>query len=155
MDDLLDDHIIPKEKSDYPPVNKALRFINYVVDYTCLIIPLTTILLDFINRIPGNNYMISNDNFLVNYFIIAITITIYYTYSEYYFNGKTFGKILTGTRVVTLENQPINFNTALKRSISRIIPFEALSFIGDMPTGWHDQWTNTKVIKDKGWKEEL
>lgn len=32
-----------------------------------------------------------------------------------------------------------------KRTLSRLIPFDALSFFGE--NGWHDSWSDTRVVK--------
>ncbi len=37
------------------------------------------------------------------------------------------------------------------RSVSRVVPFEALSCLGDL--GWHDTWSKTFVIRKKDLKE--
>lgn len=43
--------------------------------------------------------------------------------------GRSIGKFITGTKVVTLEGEIPTANVFLKRSFCRIIPFEAFSFL--------------------------
>jgi len=43
-------------------------------------------------------------------------------------------------------NKP-SFGLILGRSLSRIIPFDALSFLGANAIGWHDTISKTRVIK--------
>jgi len=101
----------------------------------------------------GGDVMIEEDGTaLADYFIGALSMVFYYTITEYYLKGKTIAKFVTKTRAVTLEDQRMDFNTTFRRSLSRIVPFEAFSFLGDMPIGWHDRWTNTKVIMDINWE---
>ena len=77
-----------------------------------------------------------------------VLLTTYYTICEFYFKGKTLGKLITKTRAVTVENQYMTFRQTLIRSLCRLIPFEALSFLGGDNNGWHDSMSKTKVIMD-------
>ena len=63
-------------------------------------------------------------------------------------NGKTLGKLITKTKVVTEAGEPISYGKAFIRTLIRFVPFEFLSgFSGT--TMWHDQWTKTMLVKDK------
>ncbi|CAN0592803.1 unnamed protein product, partial [Laminaria digitata] len=35
----------------------------------------------------------------------------------------------------------------LGRTAARFVPFEAFSFLGGDATGWHDRWSNTRVVR--------
>jgi len=89
---------------------------------------------------------------LADVIISLFLYAIFYIAQESLLNGKTLGKYLTGTRAVNEDNTEMNLETIVKRSFSRIVPFEPFSFLGSTPTGWHDRWTNTKVIVDKNWR---
>lgn len=67
--------------------------------------------------------------------------------------GKTIGKLLTMTKVIYVPTGATpDFATCLGRSISRLIPFDALSyFFSFKPAGWHDRTSNTRVIRDKNY----
>ncbi len=71
---------------------------------------------------------------------------IYYFVSEGLF-GRTLGKLITGSVVVTSSVERPTWKAILYRSLSRLVPFEAFSFFGDI--GWHDKWSNTYVVKKK------
>lgn len=73
---------------------------------------------------------------------------IYYVGFEAAF-GRTPGKLLTGTRVVTLTGEPPSFGQCLGRAFARCVPFEPLSFLGGDGVGWHDKWTDTRVIRTR------
>lgn len=88
------------------------------------------------------------DNWLVDILFSAIILSIYYIVIESKTGGKSIGKLVTNTRVVTLDNQTPDFDTIVKRSLCRNIPFDGLSFIGEHSTGWHDSLSNTKVIQE-------
>jgi len=70
----------------------------------------------------------------------------YYSLFEFYF-GKTPGKFLTGTIVVTEDGNRPTFKTLLIRSICRLIPLDPLSFL--FSSGWHDQISRTIVINGR------
>jgi uncharacterized RDD family membrane protein YckC len=89
---------------------------------------------------------------LADIIISLLLYAIFYIILEFSLKGKTLGKYITGTRAVNEDNTTMNLETVVKRSLSRIVPFEPFSFLGSTPKGWHDRWTHTKVIVDKDWK---
>ena len=73
----------------------------------------------------------------------------YYTAFES-LGGRTLGKLVTGTRVVSETGGPASFLQILGRSFARQIPFEALSFLSAervAPVGWHDSLSRTRVVR--------
>jgi len=87
---------------------------------------------------------------------ILITTCIYLLYlflMEYLTKGRTIGKYITGTKVISIDGSNPTFKEYLIRTISRIVPFEAFSFFGN--AGWHDDWSNTRVITIKNYKAEI
>ena len=79
----------------------------------------------------------------------VISTTMFYSILEYLLKGKTIGKFVTNTRAVTTENEVLDFKSVLIRSICRRIPFDSFSFLGDIPRGWHDKLSDTKVVFEK------
>ena len=65
------------------------------------------------------------------------------------FRGKTLGKVITGTRAVNEDGSRISFLTGFLRGLSRAVPFDAFSALGQPPYPWHDRWTNTYVINER------
>jgi uncharacterized RDD family membrane protein YckC len=63
--------------------------------------------------------------------------------------GRTPGKFLTGTRVVSANGDRASTGQIFGRTLARFVPFEPLSFLfgGNPPNGWHDKWSNTRVVK--------
>lgn len=60
---------------------------------------------------------------------------------------RTLAKLLTGTIVVTKSGTRPSFGQVLGRSLARLIPFEALTFLFDEhPVGWHDSLSKTRVV---------
>jgi uncharacterized RDD family membrane protein YckC len=64
--------------------------------------------------------------------------------------GKTLAKFVTGTRVVSATGGPPTFRQIVGRTFSRMIPFEALTYLrGRNPVGLHDSLSNTRVVMDR------
>ncbi|MBR9915210.1 MAG: RDD family protein [Algicola sp.] len=71
---------------------------------------------------------------------------LYYFLMERY-TFRTLGKYATNTMVVTIEGDTPTNKHILYRSLSRLIPFDALSFLGTNGKGWHDSIAKTYVVK--------
>lgn len=86
-------------------------------------------------------------SYLIMYMIGAFMYTVYYTFCEKVFHGRTLGKLITGTKALRADGQALTFKDALLRSLSRVVPFETLSALWGEP--WHDTWTKTIVVKTR------
>lgn len=155
-DNILDD-ICNKLPHKDDLAERHLRFWNFVVDSFVILVFVAILVLGFfflgINFPPYYSDMTTLSTRMWDYIIMATGSIIYYTTSEFFFNGKTLGKLLTKTRAVTLDNHPMNFATTLKRSLFRVVPFEVYSFLDNIPYGWHDKWSDTKVVSDKSFEK--
>jgi len=60
--------------------------------------------------------------------------------------GVTLAKLITGTRVRTETGGAPTARQILGRSLARLVPFEPFSFLGGDPVGWHDTWSDTRVL---------
>lgn len=69
----------------------------------------------------------------------------YYLIMELTFQ-RTLGKLATGTQVVTVDGGVPSFGQILGRSFARLIPFDALTFLGNPSVGWHDKLSGTRVV---------
>ena len=136
--------VIEHEQQVYPVATSGWRFMNLVVDYAGQ--AGLTFLVVFSIYISGLGYWYETlnvgEDFLLN---IGIFVS-YYAFQEALW-GRTLGKLITRTRVVTEHDQPITWKHAMLRSLVRLVPFEAFSFLSSsQPRGWHDRWTGTKVV---------
>ena len=59
--------------------------------------------------------------------------------------GRTLGKLVTRTRVVSADHKDLSFGRIFVRTASRFVPFEAFSAFGDGQM-WHDSWSRTRVM---------
>ena len=120
-----------------PKIKKASAFSQWKIFF----------IRDFKARLSNRQYMLIN---LLEAPLLALILgwfnyLIYYTFCELAFKGYTLGKLITGTKAIRNDGQPLMFKDTLLRSLSRMVPFEVFSGFGDKP--WHDSWTNTTVVK--------
>jgi len=118
--------------------SKTQRFLNRVVDNISIVVFMVFLL--FLLGAIGSNAL----NFVHPVIFILVAYFSFYIFFELVFQ-QTPGKMLTKTKVVTHKGQEPNFGDILLRTVSRFIPFDLLSFLGDGP-GWHDTVSNTRVI---------
>jgi uncharacterized RDD family membrane protein YckC len=81
-----------------------------------------------------------------------LILVVYGTYMfmvEALFKGKSLGKLITGTRVLRQDGNPITVRDAQLRGLCRMIPFHPFSALGMPCYPWHDRWTKTFVIDEK------
>jgi uncharacterized RDD family membrane protein YckC len=72
-------------------------------------------------------------------------MVLYYLPSETLF-GRTLGKLVTRTRVVSQSGGPPDFPQVLRRTLIRLVPFEPFSFLRARSVGLHDRWSETRVV---------
>jgi uncharacterized RDD family membrane protein YckC len=79
------------------------------------------------------------------YTISIPSILIYYFLLEGIFNTSA-GKCATNTIVVDADGNKASVGRRIGRSFCRLIPFDAISFLGGGARGWHDTITGTYVV---------
>lgn len=129
------------------------RFFNSILDgmFSAIFIYLSAYifgyLLGFLGIVTENTKIDSSIDTILSYMLWVL----YYIVFEGIL-GRTIAKYITGTRVVTEEGEKPNFNQIIKRSLSRLVPFEVFSFSGKFPVGWHDRWSKTRVVRNNIYK---
>jgi uncharacterized RDD family membrane protein YckC len=124
--------------------SKWTRFGNHLLDTiisTLLIFALTTgliFLFDVIGYYEGVHWF-ENISTLVDYIITYSISLIYFIVLEFYF-AKSIAKFITRTTVVLESGEKPASRDIIIRSFSRIVPFDALSFLGEDSFGWHHKW---------------
>ncbi|MFO0912088.1 MAG: RDD family protein [Pirellulales bacterium] len=124
--------------------SQGARFVNVVVDYTAqfvigMMVGIVVTVIggqagaDWLDRTPG--LFIGIPIMLGYYFLFEVT------------TSRTLGKLLTGTRVVDEYGHVPTTGQIAGRTLCRLIPFEAFSFLGKPTRGWHDSIPNTYVVK--------
>ena len=150
--DIFDNH------AEYVEASVGARFLNFLIDNLLMrfvlsyatsylvVLILASIAPDFIDKLTYS------DGFNWTLFFFALIVghvnyILYYTVCETAFKGYTLGKLITGTRAIREDNQPLTFRDALLRSLTRLVPTEPFSAFNGNP--WHDTWTKTRVIKSR------
>ncbi len=137
---VLDQQITKTETYEYASTGK--RFANFIIDRIVIFILIFICGIIYAIAFPGEEEMGTLTSYLIGYSVLVL----YYTILESS-TGKTVGKMITGTRVLNDDNSSPSTGTILKRTLCRIIPFEAFSFLGGN-NGWHDTLTYTQVVND-------
>ncbi len=134
--------LAPEAAGDHPLAGKGRRFFTFVIDYVgCYLAAiLVGIALAIAGAAEATQAMNKAEEFLLGIVIVAA----YYLFFEGLW-GRTPGKFVTGTRVTDLQGRPAKFGDILKRTLARMVPFEALTFFGK--TGFHDKASRTQVVR--------
>ncbi|MEZ0129411.1 RDD family protein [Flavobacterium sp. LBUM151] len=139
--------------------SKGSRILNYILDiiFTMLLIFVLAFVLAILAGIfqwNGILLWLSDMSDLSGQVVFLGVAIFYYTITEA-FLGRSLAKFITGTTVVDENGQKPDFGTILKRSLCRLIPFDALSFLGNSGRGWHDSISDTYVVNKKDLAENL
>lgn len=140
--------------------SKGIRFANFIIDriviyvifflfgaFSLLVYEIFNI--DFFLNITDK---MASANRLEDILITTAVYLLYIFLIEYFTKGRTVGKYITGTKVMSLDGSNPTFQEYLIRTVSRVVPFDALSFFGE--NGWHDTWSDTRVVNIKNYKAE-
>ena len=140
---------------------KILRFVNFIIDYfisIIIVIMLYSLAIMLYSLVTGTDYVVNADKLAeINKYIDRIITAILYAFviylTEFLTKGRSLWKLITGTMVVKDDGSLPTSEDFLKRNFSRIVPFDAFSFLGSR--GWHDSWSDTKVVKRKSYLEAI
>jgi len=132
------------------PVGRWLRLANFVIDYVVMIVlvGLLYFLIGFVVGEEGAVRLESIFDSIPDLVFGAGMFLIYYLPLET-LTGRTVGKLVTGTKIVTEEGTKPSFKRVIGRTLSRLVPFEPLSFFGKERRGWHDTWPGIYVVKNR------
>lgn len=130
----------------YTDATKSVRFANVIIDGVVV-----SIVYSILGRILVPNYGSSDPEVMMAALPMTALVNVV-VYFAYYIGmevsgGKTVGKYVTGTQVMTEDGELPSAGTVVIRTLCRIIPFEAFSFFGSTPRGWHDKLSKTRVVK--------
>jgi len=126
------------------PVSRWLRFATFFIDYIAVyaygyvvgfgaVLAFGTAGMRAIQSVPQ--------------FVLAVLLMFtYYVFFEGIW-GRTPGKFVCGTVVVTQGGTKPTLGRIALRTVCRFIPFEPFSFFGER--GWHDEISNTYVVSTR------
>ncbi|MCT4623825.1 MAG: RDD family protein [Schleiferiaceae bacterium] len=144
MENIALDNELYQKELNLVHASKGKRFANYLIDGVSayLLLELVIFVLESLNLYFFGRY------YLLDYLFNSFIIALYYIICESSMKGKTIGKFITKTRAVSSNGLYMDMSDIVKRSFSRVVPFEQFSFLGSEPTGWHDRWSNSMVIDE-------
>ncbi len=133
----------------------SLRCSAFLLDYILtLLLPAVTLVLAVYLKRRWMAPAAANAVVIFGYF--ATAAVIYFNYVYFYMRrGQSFGKSFIGIRVLRIDGEPIDYQTAVLRHIVGY-PLAALVFgLGIIwmfwdgrRQGWHDKLAKTVVVKD-------
>jgi uncharacterized RDD family membrane protein YckC len=131
------------DAGEYVEATKGQRLANLALDYLGFM--LLAFVLGIVLALVGRADLF--DGPAGNLFGLMIVAGYYLAFEGAF--GRTPAKFLTGTKVVDVSGGRARFSQILGRTFSRLVPFEAFSFLGS-GHGWHDRWSNTRVVRTRG-----
>jgi uncharacterized RDD family membrane protein YckC len=136
----------------YDAASGGKRFANYVIDQITIlalvfVLGLVLAILDEMGVTEGIADRLFGEASGVIGNLVGIGVGgVYYVVFEGLW-GRTVGKLVTRTKAVAKKTGGrMSFGALIGRSLARFVPFEAFSFLGADSSGWHDQWSGTKVV---------
>ena len=127
-----------------PLASKWRRFSTLLLDYIGFYI-LAMIVGVLLGVLFGSRASAFFDGALAYLFGVAIA-SAYYLFFEGLWS-RTPGKMILGTIVTDMKGQPPTFGAIVKRTLARIVPFEAFTFFGER--GFHDKASRTRVVRTR------
>ena len=134
-----------------PPklASKTRRLLTSIIDNFLIdiIVFIVSFGISFIVAMSGNRQMVMalSQNPFYSFGLSISLIFIYYFAQESLF-GRTIGKVICGTKVVSRDGNELTAEQVVGRTFCRLIPFEAFSFLGADGKGWHDSIPGTIVV---------
>lgn len=144
------------EVTDDLLASQGQRLANSIIDliaYYFIVFSLG-IIIALVGDLTGNPSItesLNNINGLVD-ILLSVTITSAYFYFFEAFTSTTLGKLITKTIVVDQYGDKPDSSQLLKRTFSRLIPFDAFSYLGTPSRGWHDTISSTYVVKKEAFQ---
>ncbi len=125
------------------PVGKGTRFLNGLIDGILL-----ALVSNAAGRAIGSTGLDPNTSGSLG-FLVGLVVQYAYYYLQEVGSFQTLGKRVTSTRVVMTDGSNPTPEAIRKRSLWRLIPLlDALSFLFS-DVGWHDKYSDTRVVAAK------
>ncbi len=134
------------------PAGMLMRLLNFFIDFLIFafffvsLLPVVAPVYPLLNKVLQQQPLDLYDEA-----VWWCSYGLFMSIQEAAFRGKTIAKFLTGTRAVDLSGTPVSGQTAFKRGLIRILPFEFLSGITldfSPPFTIHDRWSRSLVIDE-------
>ena len=139
--------------------SRGTRFANYFIDIIVFYIFIfffgvfLGILATIGIEVPLQWFLYLEENLAADYLFTGILYFVYIFSIEYFTKGKSIGKFITKTKVVSIDGTTPTQKDFFIRNISRLVPFDGLSFL-KQDGGWHDLWSDTRVVNWEKYKSD-
>lgn len=147
-------------EAQFPAASTGKRFCNYLIDRTIAVGGLPALIglaLGFAEQAglaSGWLTWLEESSWLTQYSFGALISFIYFAGMES-LTGLTIGKLVTGCKVISNDGTRPKPAQVVGRTLARFVPFEPFSFLGGLPSGWHDRWSNTCVVDVRAGRKAL
>lgn len=132
---------------DHCRATHGLRLANYIIDMVFFYILMAA--MGAVIGIFKPSLLAIFDDGLLSRLISLIFYGVIMSFIEAMFNGKSIGKLITGTKAINFDGSDMNFGQVFSRNLIRAIPFNAFSALGSPCNPWHDSLSNTIVVEEK------
>lgn len=145
------------DSGTFPPASVGKRFLNYLLDFGAMFVLSMGVGLLWALAFPeqlaeseaesstSSTSLVSTGK--VNDTMVGWAVLVIYYLIFEATTGRSLGKLITGTKVVTADQQHrASFLQILGRSIARLIPFEQFSILTSDHRMWHDSLSKTIVV---------
>lgn len=128
------------DELEFVEVSKGIRVAHALIDLVCFYIValFNGVIMGLMGWLPSDE-----DSPVFNIMAYCIYFIYYFVFEAT--TNKTPAKFITKSVVVTVDNEKPTTLAILWRTLSRFIPFDGISFLGER--GWHDSISKTKVVK--------
>jgi uncharacterized RDD family membrane protein YckC len=140
------------EISNYLLASKQKRFLNFVIDGIIKLI-IVKLSITFLNLSEVAKQIDSLD-MIERYLFLSLISFLYYGMTET-FLSRSPAKYFTKTIVVMEDGSRPGLITIQMRTLLRILPFEALSFLRGRALGMHDKNSGTFVVVKSKLEEQI
>jgi uncharacterized RDD family membrane protein YckC len=132
------------------PASHGKRLANYFIDQIGCVLFLVIVILAL--RAIGGPTSDRMRETLSAPFTGNLLVTFLYSFlmsvQESVLRGKSLGKLITRTRAIQEDGNPMTTEKAFLRNLIRLVPFNPLSALGNPARPWHDRWSHTIVIDE-------
>lgn len=145
-------HLFAEPEYHLVQASMGKRFANYLIDLLVFYALIFAGGIVWAILSPQTIESINEDDLGFNLLDRLLTLLLYGLYMfvvEAAFKGKSLGKLITGTRAVNEDGTDVTAKAAFFRGLSRAVPFNAFSALGNPTYPWHDRWTKTYVIDER------
>ena len=142
---------VEPSEHEFEPASRSRRFVNSLIDTVAslLVAIVVGVLLAIVwPQLFTTLFDPQEPSVGMNYLVGMVVGLLYYLPLEAA-TGRTLGKLITGTKVVSTSGAPLTFPQVLGRTLARYIPFEVFTFLSSSRVGLHDKLSNTRVVSSR------